>query len=639
MKAAGFKPRENHYAFLLREAAGRGAFEEAFLKLQEMVEGGVKPRLRTYTPVLHGLCNKPDMALAAVVWSHMEAQGVQPTPEEYIGMIKGWAAAGELGKRVLDGSVEAYLRWLSRSGFELSSGPSVASAGASSAIGDGAGDRRSYLQILLGAFNSNFDLSASNGVGDEDGVISSTVPSCRISSASAEGVCDCCGTRLEVVGLDLPERARVRSALKKMAIEGGGGWVCSTASPPAKRTGTEGGMEDNRSNGGRKTGGEGEEGRAERGVQGAHGGLEQFAEWLKERRREGLHYTVVVDGCNVAYYRQNKEGGQFQIAQVDIVVQLLEACGEKVLVILPERYLRAVVPNSSRSKGVKNAASAMSAGDVEIVNGWKERKVMYSCADGTDDDLFWMYFTVSSDEGVREGDNDEREVTASGGVNDVDSGERQGSTDGAQLDAAAGIAGQARIRGAGEKRDRGEGDGVAPKLAGMNRLPTVVTNDEMRNHRMALLQPVPFHRWRNSQVRRFYFPAQTGAENISPSGMYGNTSFDNSALGKEEEEEEEDEGEEVVGEEQEEHADLGESPRCEGGDAVDRDNCLTVTPPPPIVWPSPAFTRDMQASGRTWHVPIREENGEPATKWLCINLDAVSGENRSREDALREEGR
>lgn len=85
--------------------------------------------------------------------------------------------------------------------------------------------------------------------------------------------------------------------------------------------------------------------------------------------------------------------------------------------------------------------------------------------------------------------------------------------------------------------------------------------------------------------------------------MYGNTSFDNSALGKEEEEEEEeDEGEEVVGEEQEEHADLGESPRCEGGDAVDRDNCLTVPPPPPIVWPSPAFTRDMQVGGGTAYI-------------------------------------
>ena len=38
------------------------------------------------------------------------------------------------------------------------------------------------------------------------------------------------------------------------------------------------------------------------------------------------------------------------------MVQLLEASGENVLVVLPERYLRAVVPNSSRSKGVKVTA-------------------------------------------------------------------------------------------------------------------------------------------------------------------------------------------------------------------------------------------------------------------------------------------
>ena len=77
----------------------------------------------------------PDMALATVVWSHMKAQGVHPTPEEYVGMIKGWAAAGELGKRVRDGSVEAYLRWLGSSGFELSPGPNVASVGVSPAVG------------------------------------------------------------------------------------------------------------------------------------------------------------------------------------------------------------------------------------------------------------------------------------------------------------------------------------------------------------------------------------------------------------------------------------------------------------------------------------------------------------------------
>lgn len=29
-----------------------------------------------------------------------------------------------------------------------------------------------------------------------------------------------------------------------------------------------------------------------------------------------MQYTTVVDGCNVAYYGQNKEGGKFQISQV-----------------------------------------------------------------------------------------------------------------------------------------------------------------------------------------------------------------------------------------------------------------------------------------------------------------------------------
>lgn len=39
--------------------------------------------------------------------------------------------------------------------------------------------------------------------------------------------------------------------------------------------------------------------------------------------------------------------------QVDVVVRLLEAQGDEVLVVLPERYLQLVVPNSSRQQGVK----------------------------------------------------------------------------------------------------------------------------------------------------------------------------------------------------------------------------------------------------------------------------------------------
>lgn len=59
------------------------------------------------------------MTLALEVWSHMAEQGVQPTSEEYVGMIKGWATAGELRQRVLDGSVDAFFRHLSSEAFEL----------------------------------------------------------------------------------------------------------------------------------------------------------------------------------------------------------------------------------------------------------------------------------------------------------------------------------------------------------------------------------------------------------------------------------------------------------------------------------------------------------------------------------------
>lgn len=83
MIAAGIKPRENHYAFLLREAAGRGAFDDAFSQVREMVEGeeGLKPRLRTYAPLLQGLCNKVGCFFVGVpdCWLHLEGCSSNPS--------------------------------------------------------------------------------------------------------------------------------------------------------------------------------------------------------------------------------------------------------------------------------------------------------------------------------------------------------------------------------------------------------------------------------------------------------------------------------------------------------------------------------------------------------------------------------
>ncbi|CBN78378.1 conserved unknown protein [Ectocarpus siliculosus] len=622
MVEAGIKPRENHYAFLLREAASRGAFEEAFSQVREMVDGGVRPRLRTYSPLLKGLCHKPDMTLASEVWSHMTAHGVQPTPEEHIDMIKGWAAAGELRPRVADGSVERCLQQLAGMDFELIP---CRDAGAAASCddhvsGSSAGSGDHHLQTLLSAFNADSNFVSSES--DVQTYFSSPPRVASVSSASlaSGGVCDCCGAALKVVGLDPEARARVRSALVKLASE----TAYPTPPPPPALPLPPKRRQSSRLDYAYAGEGQGEMDR--RGLGEAMGDLERFAAWLEERRREGVHFTTVVDGCNVAYYGQNKEGGKFEISQVDLMARQLERDGERVLVILPERYLRPCVPNSARSRRGKNPSSALSDEDLETIDRWRRRQMLYSCANGTDDDLFWMYFTVSSDATAIEGEEEVTNGDGGAGLRENRQGYKPSNSNGVdgiyvgrqEATPRGGFAGgdddETRLGGTGEGVGQGgerartrtgvssSGDGLAGRL-------TVVSNDEMRNHRMALLEPVPFKRWRKSQVRGFHFPA------ILPNdGSRGSSA---SSTGSSKSSVDEEKGENT--------SERGRHRPPEQGSS----------PPLPIVCPSPAFTRDMQVLNKhAWHIPIGEgQDGEPGTKWLCINLAALVEEEEDGQTA------
>ncbi|CAB1104969.1 unnamed protein product [Ectocarpus sp. CCAP 1310/34] len=623
MVRAGIKPRENHYAFLLREAASRGAFEEAFSQVREMVDGGVRPRLRTYSPLLKGLCHKPDMTLASEVWSHMTAHGVQPTPDEHIDMIKGWAAAGELRPRVADGSVERSLQQLAGMDFELKpcrDGDAAASCD-DQLPGSSAGSGDHHFQTLVSAFNADSNFISSES--DVQTYLSSPPRIASVSSASlaSGGMCDCCGAALKVVGLDPAARARVRSALVELASE----TAYPTPPPPPALPLPPKRRQSSRLDYAYTGEGQGETDRG--GLGEATGDLEQFAAWLEERRRQGVHFTTVVDGCNVAYYGQNKEGGKFEISQIDLMARQLERDGERVLVILPERYLRPCVPNSARSRRRKNPSSALSDEDLETIDGWRQLQMLYSCANGTDDDLFWMYFTVSSDAAAIEGEGEVTNGDGGGGLRENRQGYKPSNSNGvdgiyvggqeatlrgsfAGDDDETGLGGPGE--GVGEEGERvrtrtgvsSSGDGFAGRL-------TVVSNDEMRNHRMALLEPVPFKRWRNSQVRGFHFPAvvpKDGSRGSSASTRSSESSVD------------EEKGEKTSERGRHRPPEQGSSP-----------------PTLPIVCPSPAFTRDMQVLNKhAWHIPIGEgQDGEPGTKWLCINLAPLVEEEEDGQTAER----
>lgn len=106
----------------------------------------------------------------------------------------------------------------------------------------------------------------------------------------------------------------------------------------------------------------------------------------------------------------------------------------------------------------------------------------FRCIDGADDDLFWMYFTVCSvddyDDNNKEGDTELETPNI-----------KTDATSNIDLDRDSACRSDNGIRQC--DRDRVDNEGVSREYG---RQLTVVTNDEMRNHRMALLEPVPFKR-------------------------------------------------------------------------------------------------------------------------------------------------
>lgn len=101
-------------------------------------------------------------------------------------------------------------------------------------------------------------------------------------------VCECCGAPLQAVGLDPPARARVRLALRKLASSEAAKFPLP---PLSVAPAPSGGRQSSRLDGtyaGEGGGDRQEEEEAGRGGGGggALSGLEHFAAWLEERRRE-----------------------------------------------------------------------------------------------------------------------------------------------------------------------------------------------------------------------------------------------------------------------------------------------------------------------------------------------------------------
>jgi len=213
--------------------------------------------------------------------------------------------------------------------------------------------------------------------------------SCNIVNISSDGHCPISGKRLKLFSLTSSQRALVRTGLFELA--------------------------------------------SGQGVQSREAML-SFLDWMRGTPED---FSVVVDGPNVAYSKQNFDTGCFSYHQIDLVVQQLREEGERVLVLLPFKYVQPVIPNHARHQGYNfsTAQHVVTPEETEIVERWNAEGCLKISPYGSNDDWYWMLSTV---------------------VDDIES-----------------------VR--------------------------VVTNDQMRDHRLALLDPRPFLRWKTTKIIRFDF--------------------------------------------------------------------------------------------------------------------------------------
>jgi hypothetical protein len=163
---------------------------------------------------------------------------------------------------------------------------------------------------------------------------------------------------------------------------------------------------------------------------------EQLRQFSDWLKQRETPYTAIVDGPNVAYFGH----GNVHYSQVWEVVQELQRLGERPLVVMPQKYL-------SRTFWLSGLGKVQELNDEDQAIIDKLKDCMYVVPSTCLDDYYWMLASVAE----------------------------QGSKGFATV-----------------QQDQ------TFQLTGLR--PLLITNDQMRDHRLALLEPRLFRRWTSCHI-------------------------------------------------------------------------------------------------------------------------------------------
>jgi hypothetical protein len=204
--------------------------------------------------------------------------------------------------------------------------------------------------------------------------------------------------------------------------------------------------------------------------------LLKFYDWLDAR--EGDPFTAIVDGANVGYYMQNFEHGRFSYHQIQFVVDHLERSGETPLVVLPSKYARSsfyVTIGAGGSMGSR--MQELTPDERRIRDSLIKSGKVSVVPRGFLDDFYWILASLSRQTKARNG---------------KDLFVPPDSPDG---------------RWPGGR-------------------PVLISNDQMRDHKVGMLEPRLFRRWYSNFIVNYDFAGFVGnscmgaAINFSPADFF-----------------------------------------------------------------------------------------------------------------------
>lgn len=167
--------------------------------------------------------------------------------------------------------------------------------------------------------------------------------------------------------------------------------------------------------------------------------LGNFSKWLRDR--PGAPFSAFVDGPNVCFYGHNK----IHYSQVKAVVEELEQYGETPLIIMPSKYME----KSFWLPGL-GEVQVLFENELTILNQLMDSGKLYSVPVACLDDYYWMLASVANQ--------------SASALN-------------------------------------GPLDRTTENFPGLR--PLLVTNDQMRDHRLSLLEPREFLRWTSCHIVKY----------------------------------------------------------------------------------------------------------------------------------------